>query len=156
MASASLRHDIEGHVNVKLALVAIIGVTAVGMFHSSARAQAPASPGSGVYTEAQAKRGEILYDQGCAECHGASLGGAEAPPLAGGDFISTWTGQTLGDLLEKLQVSMPAGSPTRMTLQEKADVLAYMLRVNNFPAGSAELSGDVEALKKMPFGATKP
>lgn len=142
--------------NVKLAVVTIVSVTVVGMFHPAARAQAPASAGNGVYTEAQAKRGEILYDQGCAECHGASLGGAEAPPLAGGEFISTWTGQTLGDLLEKLQASMPAGSPTRMTLQEKADILAYMLRVNNLPVGSAELSADIEALKKMPFEATKP
>ena len=141
---------------VKLAVVTIVSVAVVGTFHPAARAQAPASTGNGVYTEAQAKRGEILYDQGCAECHGASLGGAEAPPLAGGEFISTWTGQTLGDLLEKLQGSVPAGSPTRMTLQEKADILAYMLRVNSLPVGSADLPGDIDALKKIPFEATKP
>lgn len=142
--------------NVKLAVVTMVSVTAVVMIHSAVGAQAPSAGGSGVYTEMQAKRGEVLYDQWCAECHGASLGGAEAPPLAGGDFTSSWTKQTLGDLLEKLQASMPAGSPTRITLQEKADVLAYMLRVNNFPVGSAELSGDIEALKKIPFETTKP
>ena len=37
-----------------------------------------------VYTAEQASRGEKLYAENCAACHGEALGGVEmAPPLAG-------------------------------------------------------------------------
>lgn len=61
--------------------------------------QAARSVWDGVYTAEQAKRGEALYGEHCASCHGAALAGAEAAPaLTGFEFSANWNGLTLGDL----------------------------------------------------------
>jgi S-disulfanyl-L-cysteine oxidoreductase SoxD len=119
-------------------------------------AQAPASVWDGVYTEAQAKRGQTLYANECASCHGTELsGGEEAPPLAGGAFMSNWSGLSVGELFERVRVSMPQGRPGSLTRQQNADILAYMLAFNQFPAGKSELQKDTELLKQIQFQAQK-
>jgi len=122
---------------------------------------AAASPASsvwdGVYTNDQSKRGQALYAKECAACHGAELsGGEEAPPLSGGAFMSNWSGLTLGELFERIRVSMPEGRPGSLTRQQNADILAYMLSFNQFPAGQTELQKDTELLKQIRFEAQKP
>jgi mono/diheme cytochrome c family protein len=75
-------------------------------------AQTSASVWDGVYTGAQADRGKALYAKSCAACHGSALDGSgAAPPLAGADFKGDWNGQTLNDLFEKTQTTMPADQP---------------------------------------------
>jgi cytochrome c len=104
----------------------------------------------GVYTEAQAKRGQPLYMRHCASCHGDQLTGGEmSPPLAGGDFLSNWNGLTMGDLFERIRKSMPANSPGSLSREVNADITAYMLSVNSFPAGSKDLSTNTELLKQI-------
>ena len=44
----------------------------------------PPTVQDGVYSDAQATRGQTLYTQRCAGCHGPKLEGAQAPPLAAG------------------------------------------------------------------------
>ncbi|MCU1241919.1 MAG: cytochrome c, class [Candidatus Acidoferrum typicum] len=111
----------------------------------------------GVYTEEQAKRGEELYRKECASCHGDTLvGGGGAAPLTGGTFLSNWNGLTVGDLFDRVRKTMPQGSPGRLTKQQDADILAYLLSFNKFPSGKAELQKQVEFLKVIRFGATKP
>jgi mono/diheme cytochrome c family protein len=111
----------------------------------------------GVYNADQATRGGALYAQQCASCHGTDLtGGESAPPLAGGEFLSNWNGLTLGDLFERIRVSMPADRPGRLSRAQDADVLAFMLRMNQFPAGKAELEQQTEALKQIRFESSKP
>ncbi len=111
----------------------------------------------GVYTEEQAKRGEETYQKECASCHGDSLvGGGGASPLTGGTFLSNWNGLTVGDLFERIRKTMPQGSLGKLTKQQDADVLAYLLSFNKFPAGKAELQKQVEFLREIRFEATKP
>jgi cytochrome c len=111
----------------------------------------------GVYTEEQAKRGEELYRKECASCHGDTLaGGGGAAPLTGGTFLSNWNGLTVGDLFERIRKTMPQGSPGKLTKQQDADILAYLLSFNKFPAGKTELQKQVEFLKEIRFEATKP
>jgi cytochrome c len=111
----------------------------------------------GVYTEEQAKRGEEMYRKECASCHGDSLvGGGGAAPLAGGTFLSNWNGLTVGDLFDRIRKTMPQGSPGKLTKQQDADILAYLLSFNKFPAGKTELQKQVEFLKEIRFEATKP
>jgi len=111
----------------------------------------------GVYNDTQANRGGSLYGEQCARCHGASLtGGEDAPALVGGVFLSNWNGLTLGDLFDRVRVSMPADQPGRLRREQIADILAYVLKANEFPTGSAELDYRVEYLKQIRFDATKP
>ena len=123
-------------------------------------AQQPASTRSvwnGVYSAEQAQRGNALYTQYCSSCHGPELAGAEiSPPLVGGAFTANWDGLTLGDLSERIRVSMPADNPGKLSRQQVADVLAYILNAGRFPAGSADLPRETELLKQIRFEAKTP
>ena len=104
----------------------------------------------GVYTTEQAGRGSAQYASQCASCHGTALtGGESAPPLAGADFFSNWNGLTVGDLFDRIRVSMPADRPGKLTREQDADILAYMLSMNQFPAGKTELERQTETLKQI-------
>jgi mono/diheme cytochrome c family protein len=111
----------------------------------------------GVYTEEQAKRGEPLYRKECAACHGGMLtGGESAPPLTGGAFVANWSGLTMGDLFDRIRKTMPQSAPGRLTRQQNADILAFLLSVNKFPAGKTELYRQSEMLKEIRFEVAKP
>ena len=111
----------------------------------------------GVYTAEQAKRGEALYGQHCASCHGGNLLGAEeAPALTGPEFSGNWNGLTVGDLYDRIRTSMPADDPGKATAQQKVDIITYMLRVGAFPAGTTELPRDQQILTTIKYLATKP
>src|SRR5713226_2466320 len=106
-------------------------------------AQSPASVWDGIYSAEQAKRGESLYVRECASCHGAMLEGrGQAPALAGAEFTANWNGMTVGDLFEKIRSSMPADQPGRLSGDENATILAFILSFNKFPAAITELSSD--------------
>ena len=113
-------------------------------------AQTSRSVWDGVYTAEQAKRGAEVYASSCASCHGTALGGGEsAPPLTGGEFLSNWNGLTVGDLFDRIRISMPADRPGRLTREQDADVIAFMLSVGEFPSGKSELDHQAEPLKQI-------
>jgi mono/diheme cytochrome c family protein len=111
----------------------------------------------GVYTKAQSGRGQPLYAQHCASCHGASLtGGESAPPLSGGEFLSNWNGLTAGDLFDRIRTTMPAGKPGKLSREVNTDILAYIFSFNEFPAGTKELPGSGEMLRTIRIEMTRP
>ena len=119
-------------------------------------AQEPVSVWDGIYSAEQARKGEALYRQECASCHGEKLEGrGQAPPLTGGDFTMDWNGMTVGDLFEKMQTSMPADQPGHLSREQNATLLAFILDANKFPAGAAELPTDGERLRQIRFEAAK-
>jgi len=135
---------------VKIAAVGII----IGL---AAIAQTSRTVWDGVYTEDQAKRGEGVYAKECASCHGSELtGGESAPALAGDSFFANWNGLTLGDLFERIRVSMPQNAPGSLSRQQNADILAFILKVNQFPTGKTELDRQTDILKQIKFDSTKP
>jgi cytochrome c len=112
---------------------------------------------SGVYSEAQAKRGETLYADKCSSCHAPDLTGLDqAPALAGSDFNTDWNDLAVNDLFDRIHISMPADKPGTLTRQEVADVIAFILQRANFPAGQTELSAQADVLKGIKFVAKKP
>jgi mono/diheme cytochrome c family protein len=129
--------------------------TVVGSFSVALRAQQARTVTEGVYTEEQAMRGQAVYKDRCAPCHGATLGGGQAPPLAGDELIRAWGGP-LSDLVNKIQHTMPANDPGKLTRQQSADIVAYMLLVGKFPAGRAELGAEEAMLKQITFPAAQP
>ena len=135
-------------------IVSVVMAGALGMvlLAASTQAQAPKSVSGGVYTAEQAKRGEAVYKEQCAACHGDNLeGSGPMPALAGADFAKAWKGKTVADLFEKTHSSMPATAPGSLTEKQTADVLAYMFSMAKLPAGSAELAATVEPLKQITF-----
>ena len=111
----------------------------------------------GIYSEAQAARGEKVYTGSCASCHGDDLsGGGQTPPLAGKEFNSDWNDLSLGDLFDRTRLSMPADKPGSLTVEQTADVIAFLLKKGTFPAGPAELPTDTAALKTIKFVSPKP
>src|SRR6266550_1918340 len=98
---------------VTVAVLAVVGLSTAIPVHSVLRAQATSgSVLQGVFTEAQAKRGETVYSTSCASCHGPALAGTEmAPPLTGKSFLDNWTDTTVSDLFQKINVAMPADDP---------------------------------------------
>jgi mono/diheme cytochrome c family protein len=133
--------------------LALVGIAAVFAFAQDATR----SVWDGVYSEDQAKQGQGLYNSDCASCHGDQLNGGEmAPPLAGGEFMSNWNGLTVGDLFERIRTGMPPGTPSKVSRDDKAAIVAYMLQYNKFPAGSAALPAQTEALKQIKLTAEKP
>lgn len=127
------------------------------LFAALACAQTTRSVWDGVYTDDQAKRGSKIYAEECAVCHGPELsGGEEAPPLVGAGFLSNWTTLTVGDLFERIRTTMPASNPGTLTRVEIADITAFLLSSNRFPAGKAELDRQTEVLKQIRINAEPP
>src|SRR5439155_1235826 len=114
------------------------------------QAQQPQTVRQGVYAENQARRGQAVYKAQCASCHGEMLEGRLGPPLTGEDFISDFAKQPLSELFGKIRNTMPQDNPGKLTPQEAADILAYILQAGKFPAGRAELSADEAALMLTP------
>lgn len=103
-----------------------------------------------VFTEAQAGRGEELYGRHCAECHGSGLDGdaaAEIPALVGDSFMQRWSGRNMDDVLTRMQRAMPPAAPGSLARTQYADLAAYLLKSNGFPAGFDALGIDAERLR---------
>jgi mono/diheme cytochrome c family protein len=134
----------------------ILGIALLGTAYSSVQAQAPASVLDGIYTTAQAERGKKIYDDTCVGCHGPKLeGGASGPTLSGPDFTSGYKDGSAGALLNKISQDMPSNAPGSLEPQQYADVFAYVLSVNKYPAGQTEAPKDPAALKTVKMAAPK-
>jgi hypothetical protein len=143
---------------MKLSTLGLVAAPAVWLAALSASPMAAQeqSVNAGVYTDAQATRGADTYTKECASCHGAGLeGDGFAPALSGTEFLSNWNGTTLGDLFDRIRISMPPGSPASVPPESKADIVAHLLKSNNFPAGQTEVGKDLEPLKQIKFELPK-
>ena len=146
----------------RTAILFTAGLLVVQLFYALAAyspvsAQGAQTVWDGIYTAEQAKRGEGLYMQGCMRCHGQDLmGGEMAPALSDGQFKSNWDGVPVGELFERIRVSMPADNPGGLSRQQYADILAYVFFKGGFPAGTTELATRTEMLQVIMFKATKP
>jgi mono/diheme cytochrome c family protein len=106
----------------------------------SLAAQAPPkSVKAGVYTSAQADRGQGLFRSKCASCH--------APNRFTDDlFYTSFAGKPLWEMFDVISDTMPEDNPGSMKPEEYVDVMAYLLKLNNFPTGEGELPTGKEAL----------
>ena len=93
----------------------------------------------GVFTDAQAARGQALYAQRCASCHGAGLTGAQGPPLNGAGFVSHWDSEPLSMLFTKIEKTMPLDAPGQLAATQVADLVAHILKSNGFRVGRTDL-----------------
>jgi mono/diheme cytochrome c family protein len=99
----------------------------------------------GVYTPAQARRGQIAYESKCASCHRADLGGFSGPPLKGDLFMDRWREFKLQVLYDLVKSTMPADNPGSLSEAAYLDIQAYLLQANEIRPGTKELKPDVVA-----------
>jgi mono/diheme cytochrome c family protein len=142
---------------INAAILVMSGVCLAAATPNAGQDTAGKTVWNGVYSEAQAKRGEEKYGRYCASCHGPDLSGADvAPPLAGVEFKTGWNDLSVGDLFERLQTTMPADKPGSVSRQDNAEIVAFLLAKNGFPAGDAELPAQTENLKAIKILTQKP
>ena len=135
-------------------VVALIATGVAGV----STTQNPTSVWSGVYTESQATAGEKLYGDYCAKCHAQDLSGIErAPALAGMSFTQRWHGATLTRLFERIE-TMPPEAPKSLTAKQYVDIMAFLLKASDFPAGQTPLAPEQLALVgvRVRGGADQP
>lgn len=129
----------------------------VAMLQTPAESTTAKSVWDGVYNEVQAKRGQELYRQECSSCHLDSLGGADmAPALAGEAFMTQWNDLSVGDLYDRIRISMPQDKPATLSRQAYADIVAHILKANDLPDGEVELGHDIALLKQVKILAKRP
>src|SRR5690606_9702502 len=93
----------------------------------------------GVYTAAQATRGEVTFRDRCSACHYQT-------DFAGATFQQVWGEYSVGDLFRQVSTAMPMDNPGSLEGKEYADILAYFLSLNGYPAGETELPAEIEKL----------
>src|SRR5579863_926550 len=94
---------------------------------------------SGVFTEAQAARGEAAYTAECSRCHKDDLS-AYGGVLVGQKFMDQWREDSLDSFFTILRQTMPRNAPASLGNGVYLDIVAYVLRMNAFPAGDKELT----------------
>ena len=96
---------------------------------------------SGLFTRGQASRGERRFQQLCEACHRTN------------EITRGWFGgaiyQTAGDLLEMISTTMPEDNPGSLNPEEYVDILAFLLRMNDYPAGEEALPADSSLLESI-------
>lgn len=105
------------------------------------------SVNDGVYTPAQATRGEKGFEASCTACH-------DTTRFTGKEFLSTWTGKSLHLLFDHVHTTMPEDNPGSLKPQQYADIIAFFLKLNSYPEGKEELPSGADALKAIKFDNT--
>jgi mono/diheme cytochrome c family protein len=137
---------------------AFVGASALTAFARRASVAEPThTVWDSVYTAAQASHGDSLYKATCVKCHGATLGGGdEGSPLVGSAFLGNWRDLTLDQLFDKIRTSMPPDNPKSIATRDVADLVAYLLAQNQFPAGAKVLTDSLDRLKDIKITTSRP
>ena len=128
----------------RLTLVLLTGLL------STVPASAPGAAGGlaggsvldGVFTAAQAARGERTFDEACAGCH-------DTGEFAGARFRLSWVDRTVGELFDTISTLMPEGDPGSLRPGEYAALVAYLLQMNGYPPGETPLPSAPAALEAL-------
>ena len=142
-----------------IAIATLAGLAIVSVFQSSYAAVVAQgkSVTQGVFTAAQATRGAAVYKENCSFCHSDDLKGSDVvPALNDTAFWGYWSEKSVGDLFEKINTAMPATAPGSLTVAQTADVVAFILSTNKFPAGATELATKLDDLKPVMMAKPTP
>ena len=106
----------------------------------------------GVYSEAQALRGQQGYRRACAHCHQADLRGdpeSDAPAVSGASFLAQWADRTIADLFITISQTMPADKAGTLSAETYIDIVSFLLLANDIPVGDTELPPDIARLERI-------
>jgi polar amino acid transport system substrate-binding protein len=126
--------------SIVFAALALAASLAAAPTHVRAAGDDPKSVLDRIYSMAQAERGERRFQVTCSSCH--SLG-----EFSDNAFAARWAGQSMGDVFEYVSTAMPENDPGGLKPDEYANVLAYILMINGYPVGSADMPASIDELK---------
>jgi mono/diheme cytochrome c family protein len=129
---------------VRYALVGVGIAAAAAPGSAQTRPDSARSVVAGVYTAAQAAKGETVFRTVCANCHASSQ-------FAGAAFLKPWAGRSVFNLFDQISTAMPQDNPGGLAAADYLAVITYILKLNGFPSGTTELSADEAALKRIRF-----
>lgn len=144
MVRASVKASkVMSSTRTSLALAAVAVVIWLAAPHAGAQ-DAGSSPAllTGVFSAAQAARGEEKFKDVCSACHNID-------EMAGARFRSSWADQTAGDIFDFLSNAMPQGDPGSLTPEEYRNIIAFFLSRSGYPSGERELPSDKVELSKL-------
>ena len=128
--------------------IAMVTVSQSAIAQGTDSAAAPKGPA--IYTAEQAERGSQVFGYRCITCH-------QRTDYANPDFRLKWNGQTAYALFERIRSSMPDTDPGSYGINEYQEVVAYILKLNGLPAGTAPFVGDsVAKATVLDFSLYKP
>jgi cytochrome c len=113
----------------------------------------------GVFTAVQASRGGEAYQYSCSTCHSPDLEGdpgRDVPALYGDEFVDEWSKHSVKDLVDLIRKAMPKDSPGSLKPDTCADIVAFLLQANEFPAGAQELPVDPAQLERIAIDKVPP
>ena len=118
---------------------------AVGFVVAAADSSAnqKATTNDGVYTKAQADDARSQFDKICADCHPFTVAAKKKEkdlPLGEEPFFQSWEGRPLSEMISTIALTMPNDGSATVTDEEAANLVAYILQQNGYPAGSKPLS----------------
>ncbi len=140
---------------MRRSLIVIAVALGVGAFGHRAGAQSDTSTRhagattttlSGIYTADQASRGQDVYLGSCRGCHTPAS-------HTGATFATYWLHKSVADLFTYVATNMPKNDPGSLDPHDVADVVAYLLKMNQMPAGPTELLPDTAALRQIRIDA---
>ena len=127
-----------------------LGVLAALAFPTLGWSQSDSNIWHGVYSEEQAMRGAITFAEVCTACHSEDLrGDSNSPSLVGVSFMFLWEQRSLAELFVKMRSEMPTSNPGSLSDDSYRDLVAYLLKMNRFPAGEHDLSSDPGELERF-------
>jgi len=128
---------------------AAVSLTLLVWFVPISQAQSQTSGNTvldGVFSEAQAKRGQAAYAAHCSVCHGEALDGVSAPELTGNHFLERWREDMLDTIFNYIKENMPLGQAAdakRIPDSDYLDILTHILSVNGYSTGASDLTSDL-------------
>jgi len=143
---------------MRVGSAAFLSFACIAWASLSLGAQTPAgrTVWSGVYSDAQAARGETEYVSRCASCHKDDLSGYQSI-LKGDRFMNEYREATLYRLFDKMKTTMPRGAAGTLSDRQYLDIVTYVLKANEFPAGADELKvEDLQSVAVVGRGGSEP
>jgi mono/diheme cytochrome c family protein len=128
-----------------LIVMSVLGFTSLALFTTLSASVPQRTVRDKVYTKEQAARGAELYGAYCDKCHDPAKlpeGKKPPPPIVGDKFKENWQDKTLGELYTTVLTTMPSDASTVLTPEQTLDLLAHLLKLNEYPEGTAPLKND--------------
>jgi mono/diheme cytochrome c family protein len=123
----------------------IFGLAAAGLaaaWHLGAQ-QTQRTLRDGVFSPAQAARGERIFSAICTNCH-------EIAEFTGpGAYLEEVDGKPLWETFEFVWSEMPEDDPSSLSPEDYAAVLSYIFSVYGLPSGPTDLPIDQKSLEAI-------